>query len=131
MDIEQDYIMKLIQEIIKVVRTILLDRKKPEEVYNPDESTQIDALQNLAIRLADKGQINEAENLLFDKMNSVDNNQFYVLLAFYEHVNGYSDEFLLKHGYSREEIIQGITDVSRTYGVSETILQLLMKTLSI
>lgn len=118
--------MRQIKEMIKVIRLILVGRNQPEEESNTIEHSQIEGLQKLAIRLADKGRINEAENLLFDKIDSSDIDQFYMLLAFYEHISDYPDEFLKNCDYRREEIVQGIADISNRYGVSKPVLELLM-----
>ena len=36
---------------------------------------------------------------------------------FYDHLNNYNDSFLEEHGFSREEIRQGVLDVAKRMGV--------------
>lgn len=69
------------------------------------------------LKMADDGKINEAENemldiLVFDKPKDLE-----LALAFYDHLNSFSDDYLAEHDYTREEIAQGIENAAKAYGV--------------
>ena len=90
---EQDYIMRLIKQVIRALIGILLNKKTTMEYDMPVNRQQTSGEDFLArlISLADAGKICEAENEL-------------------------SDTFLEEHGFSREEIRQGVLDVAKRMG---------------
>lgn len=68
--------------------------------------------------LLDEGKINEAEDLLFDRIGGRDPAYIKTGLEFYARVNRRSDEFLEAHGFSREEVREGLEDFARIYGIN-------------
>lgn len=64
------------------------------------------------------GEINSAENLLFEAV-STDENKTYLPLAmeFYANLSEMSNDFLIKHGYSHEEIGQGLKEILKIYNI--------------
>lgn len=67
--------------------------------------------------LLDEGKINEAEDLLFDRVGG-DPAYIKMGLAFYARVNRRSDEFLEAHDFSRNEVREGLEDFARIYGIN-------------
>ena len=59
----------------------------------------------------------QAENELSDILESGSDPAFQIALMFYDHLNNYNDSFLEEHGFSREEIRQGVLDVAKRMGV--------------
>lgn len=113
--VKQDYLMRLIHEM---VRTII------KLIFNIDEKT-VDIEQELKetsdlyirlVRLADAGKINEAENLLYEQLENGQREDLKVALGFYDHLNDYTEEFLDKADFSREEIKSGLVSVLKMYG---------------
>lgn len=113
--VKQDYLMRLIHEM---VRTII------KLIFNIDEKT-VDIEQELKetsdlyirlVRLADAGKINEAENLLYEQLENGQPGYLKAALGFYDHLNDYTEEFLDKADFSREEIKSGLVSVLRMYG---------------
>ena len=113
--VKQDYLMRLIHEM---VRTII------KLIFNIDEKT-VDIEQELKetsdlyirlVRLADAGKINEAENLLYEQLETGQPEYLQAALGFYDHLNDYTEEFLDKADFSREEIKSGLVSVLRMYG---------------
>ena len=113
--VKQDYLMRLIHEM---VRTII------KLIFNIDEKT-VDIEQELKetsdlyirlVRLADAGKINEAENLLYEQLENGQPEYLKAALGFYYHLNDYTEEFLDKADFSREEIKSGLVSVLRMYG---------------
>jgi hypothetical protein len=62
-------------------------------------------------------RINEAEDLLFDRLDP--KNQRYLELAvdFYSHLKALDTETLRESGFSRSEIEDGLKDVAQKYGI--------------
>ena len=67
-------------------------------------------------KMVDNGQINEAEEKLFDLIQTAawDNRQKAALvIAFYDHVNSKEDDYLTASDFSRDEIISGLEDAMK------------------
>lgn len=112
---EKDYIMRLIHELTRSIIKLIFntDEEKPELIF--EDTTGLDHY-NKYIEMADKGQINEAENLLY-KDRDVDNPEcLKAALLFYNHINDYSDETLTNANYSRVEIKDGIDAALQDFG---------------
>lgn len=74
-------------------------------------------------RLCGLGEINRAENLLFEELDFSDESTFPIALGFYEHLNRFSDKELEAWDYSREEIFDGLRDCAEQYGVDPQLLE--------
>lgn len=124
MDYEQDYIMRLIKQMMQALASILFNKKLEEEpaaeLTSADGSQKVDLL-----ALADSGRINEAENLLWEQLDTTDMANLGTAFAFYEHINEYTNAFLEDHDYSREEVLDGIRSMAAAFGVSNLVDMLL------
>jgi len=69
--------------------------------------------------LTEKCKINEAENLLFEMLDSDNNDHFVLAIDFYKRLNSLSDNDLEQADFSREEIIKGLGEVCSIFGYSE------------
>jgi hypothetical protein len=116
MHIEQDYIMKMIHQLIEVLLGYIFKGKEKglEENINKSQE-QTEKYDKLKI-LVDNYEINQAENLLFANIDINNIEDLKLALLFYQYVNEKDNEFLEKSNYSREEIEQGIKDISKKYG---------------
>lgn len=126
MDYRQDYILRLIHEIIrtlfKLICGIDID-KVPEEEAVPVEI--LEPCKRLRAMI-DDGKINEAENVMTDTVDMADRNGFLEALLFYRYLNGKSDAFLEAHDYTREEIYDGLkyaVSMSGYGGMAEAFLE--------
>ena len=81
---------------------------------------ETDALEQL-LDMVDSGQINEAENKLYDLLNTGVPNCIETAILFYSYLNEKSDEFLKENDYSRGEVKDGIEDVAERVGLSSLI----------
>ena len=114
---EKDYIMRLIHGIAQVLARLLLGKQMEQEgeiasALNREATKQDEILR----RMIDEGQINEAEEILFDILENAtweDKQKAALALSFYDHVNEKEDEFLEKANFSREEIIEGLEDAMK------------------
>ena len=118
---EKDYIMRLIHGIARALAKIL---------FGKDEETgdEIAAVMSKSARekgdylhsLIDAGDINTAEDRLFEMIESSawgEKEMAALVLSFYDHANSKSDEFLASAGFSREEIISGLSDAMKALGM--------------
>ena len=116
MDYEQDYIMRMIKDMTRMIAKLLLGKDAPQYMLDGDSGSFYRRL----IQMADAGEINEAENLLTDYLDqgSGSKEELEVALGFYVYINEMSNDFLDEHEYSREEIYQGLESLSTQFGVS-------------
>ena len=117
---EDDYIMRQVEITAAILSKIvfgktLLSFKLPEE---PDTYTGADRLYLTLLDLLAGGQINQAENLLFDQADVDDLRYLEVAIDFYLRLNRYDDEKLEELRYSREEINDGLRDIAAKFGIT-------------
>lgn len=115
---EQDYIMRLIREIARLIAKILFNIDSEtitEDLENRLEETDI--LEKL-LSMIDAGKVNEAENDLYELIDENSPNCIEIALLFYSYLNDKSDEFLKGNNYSREEIQYGLEYVAKNVGLS-------------
>lgn len=115
---EEDYIMRIITNLIKFLSKVIFG--KDTVTYEPSEDEkhkQSDGLHKQLLTLLSAGKINEAENILFEKLNPKDNRQMMVAIDFYQRVNNLDNEFLQANNFSREEIEEGLRDTAKRAGI--------------
>lgn len=116
--LEQDYIMRLIKELVRTLLKLLfhIDVETPtdEILENMEEKC---VLENL-LELVDAGKINEAENQLIEMLTGGDRNKLAMALLFYAYLNEKTDEFLQENHFSRKEIKEGIENAAANYGIT-------------
>ena len=119
MNVEQDYIMRMIKEFANVLGRLLFNKKKP--MYELDVTNRYhvgDDLYTRLCRMADEGKINEAENELYMGMVEDDVDYLELALTFYLYLNDMDGDFLDDNGYSREEVLEGMKDLASDWGVT-------------
>ena len=82
------------------------------------EDTFLDELYERVQKLISEGEINEAENLLYDNIDSSNLNYLKLVLDFYNKLNALDEDFLEAHDYGKDEILQGLKDIATQYGMS-------------
>ena len=114
---EQDYIMRMIKEMVRAILTLLFnidtDSPSAELLEDAEEQQTMDEL----LDMVDNGLINEAENRIYEMTEEGKKTDLEVALLFYSYLNDKPDEFLEAHNYSRDEIKTGLKDITVRYGV--------------
>ena len=114
---EKDDIMRLIHGIALVLARLLLGRQMESEGEIATILVKKEKEQNdLLLRMVDDGEINKAEERLFDLLENAswdDRHKAAVAICFYSHVNDKDDEFLEKADFTRDEIMEGLEDAMR------------------
>ena len=112
---EQDYIMRLIKEMVRTLLKLLfnVDTDSPSaELLEEREDKQ---LLNDLLTMVDDGRIDEAENKIYEITENDDKNNLKIAVLFYANLNNKSDTFLEQHNFSRDEIKSGLWDVVEKY----------------
>lgn len=119
MDFEQDYLMRMIKEMVKTILYMLTGKKGAEyELPLEEQYTSSEGFYRELLDLVNDGKINEAENLLYEKIDYTNKNDVSDAIAFYGYINQLDDEFLEAHNYTREEISMGIRKVAGAIGMA-------------
>ena len=100
MALKQDYILRLIEEVINV----LVKSLKDDECINEELDSSSNGEEKLTylIRLVDEKRINDAENFLFDNLDLENTKDFEIGMLFFKYLNEKDDLFLEEANYSRE-----------------------------
>lgn len=117
---EKDYIMRIIKEMVSVLFSLLLGRKFVSvelELANKYEVSGKDLRDLLA--MVDKGDINEAENLLLDGMDYANQDEVAAAALFYQYLSEKEEAFLLQNNYSKEEVLEGMKWVMQNAGYAD------------
>ena len=124
---EQDYIMRLIKEMVRMVLKLLFHIDAQEPTTELLEEAEQQELLSTLLDMVDAGEINEAENQLFETIygasyseegDRVEMQHLELALLFYSYLNDTSDDFLKKHNFSREEIKEGLESLMSKWGLS-------------
>lgn len=115
---EQDYIIRLIKEMIRAILKLIfhIDTDNPIEDLLVDKESQ-DTLEKL-LNMVDNGDINEAENQIYEMTSDNNITNLEVALLFYSYLNDKDDKFLQKNNFCRDEIKSGIEELVARYGLT-------------
>lgn len=109
-----DYLMRQIEEMAQIISKTFF-HKAPDDIALFDSNGQpleSGYLHVTIMALIAQGEINKAEDLLFEKINefpSEDN--LAVAVKFYSRLGQLSDEDLQSANFTRQEIIEGLNEV--------------------
>lgn len=120
---EQDYIMRITGNLIRFLSIIIFGKETSVYVTEDEKSGESDELHRELLVLLSQGEINKAENLLFDKFNPDDNRQMMVAVDFYQRLNNMDNKFLEENNFSRKEIKEGLKDIASKAGITTYLLQ--------
>ena len=118
-----DYILRQIEDMARFLSRLIMGRSAQlyslaEKAGVPEDiGASTDLLRYRLAMLVNEGGINEAEELLFDELQSGGTLFLELALSFYYTLALMSDEELERSGFEREEIAQGLSDVARLFGV--------------
>lgn len=117
-EFEQDYIMRQIKNLAGALAKLLFHKQSPTYTVTSEEHrTDADKLYLELGNLLDEGRVNEAENLLFERMDLTCPEILEVAIDFYDRIDGWEDATLETCGYSRAEIREGLLSALRFYNV--------------
>jgi len=116
---QEDWLMRQIKMTVMAIAQIVFG--KAEALYEIVDEARIndtDLLHKDLLALLDDLKINEAENLLFEKIDMNDLIYLLVAIDFYNRLNSLEDEALEKGDYSRGEIERGMATIKEIYEIA-------------
>ena len=114
---EKDYFRRQVQRAARMLALTLFQKEQTEyRLPEGQPQSEADRLYLQMRERVDRGEVNEAENLLFEKTDWSDLRFLEVALDFYDRLNGWSEEELAACGYSHEEVEEGLREVAGRFG---------------
>lgn len=118
MDFEQDYIIRMIKQMVAILVRVLLGKEnKTYELPLGDQNQSSEGLLRELLTMVNEGKINEAENLLYESFELDNKKNIENAILFYSYLNELDDDFLEKCNFSREEIEMGLKEIARKAGM--------------
>lgn len=118
MDFEQDYIMRLIKQMVAALISVILGKEnKMYELPLEDQYESSEGLLRKLLTMVNDGKINEAENLLYENLEQDNKKEIENAILFYSYLNELDNDFLEKCDYSRDEIEMGLKEIAKRTGM--------------
>lgn len=116
---QDDWIMRQTEVFARMIAKLVFHKDLPAYTLSKEDSlTEADLLYlKLKQRLAD-GNINEAENLLFDGLDTNNWGYLEVALDFYSRLSSMSEEDLEAADFSRAEVEQGLKEAVALFDIT-------------
>lgn len=110
--------MRQIIVLTRYIASIILGgRNVKYELPDKEEFSAADELHCELKKLLDVNEFCRAEDLLFAKMDSSDDEYLAVALDFYDRLNELTDDVLEEYNFPREEILSGVQSLAAKYGL--------------
>ena len=116
---EEDYIMRQIREMVRMLLKLLFQMDLEEDSEELLRGTKENEVLRELLELVDDGRINEAENRVYELCEDGEMANLKVMLLFYDYLNGKSDEYLEECEFSREELKEDMRDLLAGFGLSD------------
>jgi hypothetical protein len=115
---QKDYLMRQIEDMVRFIAKVLFGKDLFKyEIADQANLTQTDLLYANLMTLVSQRKICEAEDLLFDSIEKGNTVHARIALDFYETINALSDDELESSNFSREEIKDGLKQITAILGV--------------
>ncbi|MEG1947204.1 MAG: DUF6483 family protein [Lachnospiraceae bacterium] len=118
MDFEQDYIMRMIKQMVAALISVILGKEnKIYELPLEDQFQSSEGLLRKLLIMVNDGKINEAENLLYENFDQHNKKDIENAILFYSYLNELDNDFLEKCNFSRDEIEMGVKEIAKKAGM--------------
>lgn len=117
---EKDYLMRILEEMAGVLFSLLLGKQYTSVELPEQNQYEISgkALEEFET-MVDKGEINEAENILLEHIDYAQKEEVLAAVFFYQYIGEKEDDFLTAHNYSREEALEGMKMLAQKAGYGD------------
>ncbi len=117
---EKDYIMRIIKEAARILFSLLFGRQYVSVEQELRDKYQVSG-KNLddLFGMIDAGDINEAENILLTGIDYGNRDDVAAATLFYQYAGEKEEDFLARHNYSREEVLDGMKRLAEKAGYGD------------
>lgn len=117
---EKDYIMRMIKEMVQVLASVILGKKYVVVELEQENKFSVSGRALGDFReMIDRGEINEAENILLEEIHYENKEEVLAAALFYQYIGEKEEKFLLEHQYSKEEALSGMENLIEKSGYKE------------
>ncbi len=117
MNFQQDWLMRQIEMLVQVIARVVFKKDYIKyEIVNEADLSQTDLLYNEIKQLIARGKVCEAEDLLFEMMDTKDMRYLELAIDFYQQLNLLGDSKLEQCNFSRDEVNDGLVAVLKMFG---------------
>ena len=103
---EKDYLMRMIKEMVSVLFSLMLGKKYTSVELENEDKFQVSGRPLKDFKaMIDRGQINEAENILLDEMDYTNQDDVITAALFYQYLSEKEESFLQENQNSKEEVL--------------------------
>lgn len=115
---EKDYIMRLVRDLVRFIARVFLKKDDIKyEVFDEENLSKTDLLHKQLLILMGEGKINEAENLLFEELDTSSTEYLELAVDFYNRLNEMDEDFLEESNFSRKEVEEGLRAIMKEFGI--------------
>jgi hypothetical protein len=115
--LHQDWFMRQLDVMSTAIGNLVFNKNTSifHEVRDELKQVETDILYLQLCALLNDDKINEAEDLLFEKINPHDSNHQIIVVDFYEKIGKMTSDELEKQDYSKEEMAHGLNEMKRLF----------------
>jgi predicted transcriptional regulator len=112
--LENDFVMRTIHDMVRMILKLLFGIDPKSEDYELND--EADVVHQKLMDMIRNGQINEAENWVYELTENGDTDYLEVGVLFYDKLNQLDNKTLSNMDYSREEVAEGLKALLERYG---------------
>lgn len=115
---QKDYLMRLIEDIVRIIARIFFGKDYARYQF-VDETllSKTDLWYRQLMELIEQRRLGEAEDILFDGLDTQNRDHMSVALDVYMAMNALSEDELEDADFSREEIKDGLKKITGMFGI--------------
>ncbi len=115
---QKDYLMRQVEDMVRFIAKVLFGKELFKyEIVNEGNLSQTDMMYANIMALVSQRKLCEAEDLLYESVESGNVDHARIALDFYETINALSDDELEISNFSREEIKDGLKQITAILGM--------------
>ena len=118
MFMKQDWLMRQIEIVaVAIARLVFGKGKVQHDLKEEEKNRQGEPPHRELWELLARHELGTAEDKLFEFLSPEEEGRLAVAIEFYRKANAFSDEDLAIQGFTRDELLDGLHDAMRIYGV--------------
>ncbi|XCP86838.1 DUF6483 family protein [Roseburia hominis] len=114
---EKDYIMRMIKEAVSVLFSVMFGKNYVQVELEKGNRFAVSGRRLDEYKeMVDRGEINEAENMMLEDINYTNKDEVAAAILFYRYLSQKGEEFLRNSHYSKEEALDGLKTLAEKAG---------------
>lgn len=102
---EKDYVMRMIKEASRVLFSLLFGKQYTSVELEAENEFEVSGMRlDELFAMIDRGNINEAENIVLDGIHYDNKNELAAAALFYQYLSEKKEAFLQENNYSLDEV---------------------------